>query len=77
MRSAPSVSSWRPDSVSDQRTLRPTRSEASQPSDAVLASAQREGLSHQQFLHRLIAGQADRRRERSLERRLRLAEIRK
>ena len=32
--------------------------------DAALAEAARDGLSHQQFLHRLIALQADRRRER-------------
>ena len=45
MRSAPALSSCRPDSVSDQRTLRPTRSEVSQPSAAVLASACRAAFS--------------------------------
>ncbi|HKI37624.1 MAG TPA: IS21-like element helper ATPase IstB [Gemmataceae bacterium] len=44
--------------------------------DAVLASAQREGLSHQQFLHRLIAEQADRRRERRIAHRIREARFR-
>jgi DNA replication protein DnaC len=44
--------------------------------DAVLAGAQREGLSHQQFLHRLIAEQADRRRERSIAHRIREARFR-
>jgi DNA replication protein DnaC len=41
--------------------------------DAVLARAEREGLSHQQFLHRLIAEQADQRRERSIAARIREA----
>jgi DNA replication protein DnaC len=44
--------------------------------DAVLGVAQREGLSHQQFLHRLIAEQADRRRERSIAHRIREARFR-
>jgi len=44
--------------------------------DAVLAAAQREGLSHQQFLHRLIAELADRRRERSIAHRIREARFR-
>src|SRR5205807_384470 len=44
--------------------------------DAVLADAARDGLSHQQFLHRLIAEQADRRRERSIAHRLREARFR-
>ncbi len=39
MRAAPSVSSRVPDAVSDQRTRRPARSEASRPSAAVRASA--------------------------------------
>jgi len=41
--------------------------------DAVLARAQREGLSHQQFLHVLIAEQANQRRERSIAHRIREA----
>src|SRR6476660_2520225 len=44
--------------------------------DAVLAAAVRDGLSHQQFLHRLIAEQADRRRERSIAQRIREARFR-
>ena len=44
--------------------------------DAVLAGAQREGLSHQQFLHRLIAEQAGQRRERSIAHRIREARFR-
>jgi len=38
--------------------------------DAVLARAAREGLSHQQFLHLLLADQAAQRRERSIARRI-------
>jgi hypothetical protein len=34
--------------------------------DAVLAHAARDGLSHQQFLHLVIAEQASQRRERSI-----------
>jgi len=41
--------------------------------DAVLARAEREGMSHQQFLHRLIAEQANQRRERSIAHRIREA----
>ena len=41
--------------------------------DAVLARAVQDGLSHQQFLHLLIAEQADQRRERSIARRIREA----
>jgi DNA replication protein DnaC len=44
--------------------------------DAVLAEAVRDGLSHQQFLHRLIAFEADRRRERSIAHRIREARFR-
>ena len=44
--------------------------------DAVLAEAVRDGLSHQQFLHQLIAEQADRRRERSIAHRIREARLR-
>jgi DNA replication protein DnaC len=44
--------------------------------DAALADAQREGLSHQHFLHRLISEQADRRRERSIAHRIREARFR-
>lgn len=41
--------------------------------DATLARAQREGLSHQQFLHLVIAEQAQQRRERSIAHRIREA----
>jgi DNA replication protein DnaC len=41
--------------------------------DAVLARAQRDGQSHQQFLHALIAEQANQRRERSIAHRIREA----
>lgn len=41
--------------------------------DAVLARAGREGWSHQQFLHLLIAEQANQRRERSIAHRIREA----
>jgi DNA replication protein DnaC len=44
--------------------------------DAVLAAAQRDGLSHQEFLYRLIADQADQRRERGIARRIREARFR-
>lgn len=44
--------------------------------DAVLAEAQREGLSHQQLLQRLIAEQAGQRRERSIAHRIREARLR-
>ena len=44
--------------------------------DAALARAAREGLSHQQFLHLLLAEQADQRRERSIARRIREARFR-
>lgn len=41
--------------------------------DAALARAEREGLSHLEFLHQLIAEQAGQRRERSIARRIREA----
>src|SRR6185312_5407954 len=41
--------------------------------DAALARAQRDGLSHQQFLHLVIAEQANQRRERSIAARIREA----
>lgn len=44
--------------------------------DAVLTRAEREGLSHQQFLHLLLAEQAAQRRERSIARRIRNARFR-
>lgn len=43
------------------------------PFDAVLARAGKEGMSHQQFLHLLIAEQANLRRERSIAHRIREA----
>ena len=44
--------------------------------DAALASAERQGLSHLEFLHLLIAEQANLRRERSIAHRLREARFR-
>jgi DNA replication protein DnaC len=44
--------------------------------DEALARAEREGLSHQQFVHDLIADQAAGRRQRSIERRIQQAEFR-
>lgn len=44
--------------------------------DAALARAEREGLSHAQFLHLLIAEQAHRRRERSIAHRARSSKAR-
>jgi DNA replication protein DnaC len=44
--------------------------------DAILARAEREGWSHQQFLHLLIADQAGQRRERRIARRIREAHFR-
>lgn len=44
--------------------------------DVILARAEREGLSHQQFLHLLIADQADLRRERRIARRIHDARFR-
>lgn len=44
--------------------------------DALLLRAGRDGLSHQQFLHLLIAEQADQRRERGIARRIREARFR-
>lgn len=43
--------------------------------DASLARAQREGMSHQQFLHLLIGEQAKQRRERSIAHRIREAQF--
>jgi DNA replication protein DnaC len=43
--------------------------------DAILARAEREGMSHQQFLHLLIAEQANQRRERSIAHRIREAHL--
>lgn len=43
--------------------------------DAVLARAAREGLSHQQFLHLLVAEQAGQRRERRIAHRIREARL--
>ena len=44
--------------------------------DAVLARAEREAWSHQQFLHLLLADQAAQRRERRIARRIREARFR-
>jgi DNA replication protein DnaC len=44
--------------------------------DAVLSAAEKESLSHLQFLHRLLAGPAEARRQRALERRIRDAHFR-
>lgn len=43
--------------------------------DTILARADREGMSHQQFLHLLIAEQANQRRERSIAHRIREAHL--
>ena len=50
-----------------------SRSPCAEQLDAVLARAARDGLSHQQFLHLLIAEQANQRRERSIAHRIREA----
>jgi DNA replication protein DnaC len=44
--------------------------------DAALSVAEQESLSHLAFLHRLLAGPAEARRERALERRIRAARFR-
>src|SRR4051812_15800148 len=44
--------------------------------DAALSAAEKESLSHLEFLHRLLAGPAEARLERALERRLRAARFR-
>jgi len=44
--------------------------------DALLVRAEREGLSHLQFLHLVLAEQADQRRERAIARRVREARFR-
>lgn len=49
---------------------------AAETFDAALARADREGLSHLQFLHLVIAEQANLRRERSIAHRIREARFR-
>jgi DNA replication protein DnaC len=44
--------------------------------DAALSAAEKESLSHLQFLHRLLAGPADAKRERALQRRIGAAKFR-
>src|SRR5262249_59799019 len=44
--------------------------------DAALSAAEQETLSHLAFLHRLLAGPAEARRQRALERRIREAHFR-
>src|SRR6266567_8373016 len=44
--------------------------------DALLGRAEQEGLSHLEFVHRLLSEQADQRRERSIAHRLREARFR-
>src|SRR3954451_11147809 len=44
--------------------------------DAALSAAEKESLSHLQFLHRLLAGPAEAKRERALQRRIRAAQFR-
>jgi len=44
--------------------------------DAALSAAEKESLSHLQFLHRLLAGPAEAKRERAIERRIRVAQFR-
>ena len=43
--------------------------------DAALSAAEKESLSHLEFLHRLLAGPAEAKRQRALERRIRAAEV--
>src|SRR5438067_108740 len=63
-------------SVSPNWGPRPRASSTGCCAASALASAQRERLSHEQFLHRLIAEQAERRRERSIAHRIREAHLR-
>jgi DNA replication protein DnaC len=44
--------------------------------DAALSMAEKESLSHLEFLHRLLAGPAEAKRQRALERRIRAARFR-
>ncbi len=44
--------------------------------DAALSAAEKESLSHLEFLHRLLAGPAEARLQRALERRIRDAKFR-
>ena len=44
--------------------------------DAALSTAEKESLSHLEFLHRLLAGPAEAKRQRALERRIRAARFR-
>src|SRR4051794_33949154 len=44
--------------------------------DAALSAAEKESLSHLEFLHRLLSGPAEARLQRALERRLRAAKFR-
>jgi DNA replication protein DnaC len=44
--------------------------------DAALSAAEKDSLSHLEFLHRLLAGPAEARRQRTLERRIRAAHFR-
>jgi hypothetical protein len=44
--------------------------------DAALSAAEKESLSHLQFLHRLLAGPAEAKQARALERRIRAAGFR-
>jgi DNA replication protein DnaC len=68
---APTTSSRRDEVLADFATLRiPITAEQL---DAVLKQAQDSGLSHLDFLQRLLAGQAGLRRERSLHRRIKEA----
>ena len=44
--------------------------------DAALSAAERESLSHLEFLHRLLAGPAEARKQRAVDRRIRAAKFR-
>ena len=44
--------------------------------DAALSAAEQESLSYLEFLHRLLAGPAEAKRQRALERRIRAAQFR-
>ncbi len=72
--SPPAATDLRERILADFQALKvPLRAEAF---DAVWAQVERDGLSHLEFLHRLIAEQANQRRERSIAHRIREARFR-
>src|SRR5438067_186101 len=73
-RRATTAPDWRERILSDFAALKvPLRAEAF---DAAVARAEREGLSHLEFLHLLVADQAAARRERAIAHRAREARFR-